>query len=555
VGVYGSGLRNSYDFTFHSNGEMYATENGLGVVGTFPDLAPDDLSWDPAQGCEGLVTDISAHNPGERPDLLHRIIDGGYYGHPNPSRDECIFFGGNPTADADFPVPGPVDDPNDYFMETTQYSVGLSPEPEWEEPMFAFGRGKSANGIIEYNSNEGAFCGRMDGDLLVTYWSQSDQIRRVTLSENGLEVVGDQTLIRTTTETGGVYLSNPLPITQDPSGRIYVGEFGRRQISVFEPLNVGLWYTEGWSDMPVELLDAGSAAIGQTLYAVGGKNASGHQRALYGYDATSDSWSTLAPLPTAYPAVENPAVVAHDGKLYVFGGSTAPFSGAVAKAAVYDPAQDSWTMLADMPTARGGATAQWFENEIYVIGGMNNGGESVTTVEKYNPAGNTWSAAPVLQTARDNPGSAVLNGVLYVFGGRTRSGGIDVQPRLSSVERFTPATGWTYGTAMPTGRRAMNVVVYDGMALVIGGERTPSGGTYVANEAFNPATGEWQLLTDMPVGRHGAVAGAIDNVIYVAGGGKTAGTDYSSDIDTFSLDCLVVEEGPMTVLLPLISRQ
>jgi hypothetical protein len=37
----------------------------------------------------------------------------------------------------------------------------------------------------------------------------------------------------------------------------------------------------------------------------------------------------------------------------------------------------------------------------------------------------------------------------------------------------------------------------------------------------------------MPVGRHGAVAGRIGNGIYVAGGGTTAGTSFTDDVDVF----------------------
>ncbi len=102
------------------------------------------------------------------------------------------------------------------------------------------------------------------------------------------------------------------------------------------------------------------------MYMVGGKNASGHLTTLFIYDANTNSWSQGANLPG--PGVENPAVTAYNGQIYVFGGSTAPFSGAVSNAAVYSPATNSWQSLPALPTARGGATAQVVNGLIYVVG-------------------------------------------------------------------------------------------------------------------------------------------------------------------------------------------
>lgn len=555
VQVYASGLRNMYDFVFHSNGEIYGTENGLGVVGTFPDLVPTDLTWNPATGCEGMIMGsaaISEHFPGDRPDLLHRIVEGAYYGHPNPSRDECIFFGGNPTAGSDYPIPisSALTEPD--YLDTDKYEVGRQPAPNWTQPLLSFGDNKSVNGVIEYNSNGAAFCGVLDGDLLFTYFSQSDQIRRVHLNSSGSSVIFDEALIRSAAGVGGDSLSNPLTMAQDPQGRIYVGEFGNNSVTVFQPINVGLWTSASLPTLPVALLDAGSTVVDNKLYAVAGKTNSGAQRTLYAFSAEDQLWTTLAELPAAYPGVENPAVAGLNGKLYVFGGATAAFSGAVNKAAVYDPATNSWTMLPDMPTARGGATAQAIGNLLYIAGGMDNDGNSVATLEIFNPATNSWSSGPDLVNARDNPGSAVFNGQMYVFGGRLRSGGTEQNGTLKSVEIYDPGTGWSAGAPMPTGRRTMNVVTYGDEILVMGGERTPEGDTFIANEAYNPATDSWRLLTNMPVGRHGAVAGLLDNVLYVGGGGIIGGTSFTADMDAFFFDCTA--QFSINVYLPFITK-
>lgn len=236
VSVFASGLRNSFDAVFHSNGQVYATDNALGVEGTFPDLRPTPLTWDGAGGCEGPIVGaaLNAHNPGTRRDLLQRVEAGGFYGHPNPSRGECIFYGGNPTTSADSVIPETGG--GSTALDVLGYPVGVLPDARFHPAMFSFGEHKSADGIIEYRSD--AFCGALKGDLLVTYYSGSDQIRRLSLSADGRSVVSEGPLPRSSPDTGGALLVDPLPITQDPLGRIYVGEFGADRVSVFEPVPI-----------------------------------------------------------------------------------------------------------------------------------------------------------------------------------------------------------------------------------------------------------------------------------------------------------------------------
>jgi cysteine-rich repeat protein len=534
VQVYASGLRNSYDFVFHSNGHVYATDNGLGVEGTFPDLAPDALSWDPASGCEGPIqgmTARNAHNPGARPDLLQRIEPGAYYGHPNPSRDECVFFAGNPTAGADAPVPNESGGAD--ALDTSRYPVGREAAPGFRPAIFSFGGGKSANAVIEFTSP--AFCGGLRGDLLVTYFSNADQVRHLTLASDGNSVFSSGTLPRSTLGTGGAAtLVDPLPIAQDPLGRLYVGEFGGGRLAVFEPVAAGCWQTDGVPALPAPLLDAGGAVLNGELYVIAGKDASGPQRTVHVYNPFTNQWRLAPPLPAAYPAVENPAVAVLGGALYVIGGSTEPFAGSVASAARFDPVTQAWTMLAPLPAPRGGATAQGIASRIYVAGGMD-AGSSRQELFIYDPATNTWSAGAPMSVPRDNPMSAAVGGRLYVFGGRTRlAPPFPDNGTLSSAEVYDPAANaWQPIAPMPTGRRTGNAVVVNGRVLLFGGE---GAGTFAQNELYDPATDGWRILEPMPLPRHGAVAGRIGNGIFVVGGGPTEGTSFTTDVDVFRFE-------------------
>ena len=288
---------------------------------------------------------------------------------------------------------------------------------------------------------------------------------------------------------------------------------------------------------PVAMLDAGSAVLNNQLYMVGGKTSgSTRVRSMYAYTPTTDSWATLTSLPNAYPAIENPAVVAYNGKLYVFGGGMSAFTNAVDHAAVYDPGTQAWTMLTASPSPRAGGTAQAVGNLIYVIGGFDNAGNSVNTMDIYNPQTNSWSAGPSMQTRRDNPGSAVINGLIYVVGGRTRDAdGTTVVNTLNSVEVFNPATGtWAGAASMPTGRRTMAVGVINGKLIAMGGESGPGSTAFAQNEQYDPTTNSWTSLAPMPTGRHGMAYGVIDGKVYTAAGGPTAGAAFINIVEIYT---------------------
>jgi N-acetylneuraminic acid mutarotase len=419
----------------------------------------------------------------------------------------------------------------------TFYTTDPGPLPNYKPPVLNLGPSKSADGIIEYRSD--VFGGSLKGELLITNFSSGDNITRVKLDPNDPDHVTSSTTLtvpRVGSETKD--FQSPLPLAEGPDGTIYVGEHAAGRISALVPVpggSAGSWTTK--APMPTGILDAGGAALGGKLYSVAGKTSAGHLTTMRIYDPGSDSWSSGPSLPSGYPGVENPAVTTLNGKLYVFGGGTAPFSGSVTNAAVFDPGTNSWTSIAPMPVARGGPTAQALGGKIYVAGGLDPSGVSLSSVSVYNPSTNTWSSAASMATARDNPGSAVLTDTdgqqkMYVFGGRTRGG----NGTLNSVERYDPTTNtWTARAAMPTGRRTMAVGLLNGRAQLMGGEKSSTtAGTFPQNEEYNPLTNSWSTLAPMPTPRHGTAYGTINGVVYVAGGGPQTGSSYTTVNEAFS---------------------
>jgi N-acetylneuraminic acid mutarotase len=101
-----------------------------------------------------------------------------------------------------------------------------------------------------------------------------------------------------------------------------------------------------------------------------------------------------------------------NGIIYVIGG----YNGAVLSTnEAYDPATNTWTTKASMPTARDALTSSVVNGIIYVIGGYN--GAYLSTNEAYDPATNTWTTKASMPTARRWLTSSVVNGIIYVIGG------------------------------------------------------------------------------------------------------------------------------------------
>ncbi|KAI0561034.1 Malectin [Gracilaria domingensis] len=138
--VYASGFRNSFGMTLHSNGKLYATDNG-----------PNKNFGDFSTNCDGGVKP-SDSMPSVMQDKLYLVQPGKYHGHPNLNRKECV------------PYP-----------------------PSAVQPLIS-NLQSSANGIIEYRSN--TFGGGIKGNLFISKFTgqHSGRVSQVKLGADGENV-------------------------------------------------------------------------------------------------------------------------------------------------------------------------------------------------------------------------------------------------------------------------------------------------------------------------------------------------------------------------------
>jgi len=281
---------------------------------------------------------------------------------------------------------------------------------------------------------------------------------------------------------------------------------------------------------------------------------------VYEYDPATDKWTKKKTMPLLSHHV---AFTEYHGKIYAFGGFVYPASGPAAWVPVdnaweYDPAADSWKVLAPMPTRRGSPVAAVVGDKIYVIGGATlpvgstetavhpaRPHLSVGSVEEYDPAANTWRPRTSMPTARNHATAGVVNGKIYVIGGRVGTAFITSgSSNIDVVEEYDPATdAWGAPRArMPSARSAMASGVYNGRIYVTGGEGqdTQRMYTFRALEAYDPASNAWAILPSMPVSRHGLAGAVVGNRLHmVSGSVQSAGTGVevnTNSHDAFEFD-------------------
>ncbi|MGB8168344.1 MAG: kelch repeat-containing protein [Chthoniobacteraceae bacterium] len=152
------------------------------------------------------------------------------------------------------------------------------------------------------------------------------------------------------------------------------------------------------------------------IYSIGGATNAGMTPGIASverYDAATNSWTTLAPLPEA--RVGATATYDGHGHIVVIGG-TEPVSGFLtASVFSYDIATDTWSQLSNVPngTTTGRVAALGADGLVYLIGGLNS-----SAVLVFDSVADSWYSAASLSTARNAPAVALGDdGFLYVMGG------------------------------------------------------------------------------------------------------------------------------------------
>lgn len=260
VTIYASGIRNALHLIWHSNQQLYVPTNGAESDQNTPALdagsLPLPLGTRIDESFNGQYSGPAV--PGvslffEPADYLYRVVEDGYYGHPNPARGEFVLNGGNPTAGSD---PG----------EITDYPVGTLPDRNYRGYAYEFGDSEAPTGIIEYQSD--AFGGALQNKLLVTRYNQGFDILALSPGTNNPDIMAAQAGL----SGFSGFTGNPISLVENPAtGNLYVSEYNGNKIILLKAFgttvngNVTLQGRSDHSaDFTIELFSAGTSdLIGQ----------------------------------------------------------------------------------------------------------------------------------------------------------------------------------------------------------------------------------------------------------------------------------------------------
>ena len=189
--------------------------------------------------------------------------------------------------------------------------------------------------------------------------------------------------------------------------------------------------SDAWSrgpDLP-QARGAGAAAlVGSSIYFTGGMDATRtiDENTTYCLDLTNQAagWVQKADLPNGRNHV---AAASLGGYFYVIGGQHGQEDGQAAQSEVdqYDPATDSWTVMASLPVTAGKShitsATLVYNGRIVVVGGETGYNDPQRYIVDYDPATNTWNQLGLLPAMRSTVVAGIINGQLVVTTGNSPS--------------------------------------------------------------------------------------------------------------------------------------
>lgn len=281
--------------------------------------------------------------------------------------------------------------------------------------------------------------------------------------------------------------------------------------------------------LPSPRLEAGVTAVGQSVAVVGGFD-SDQQAGLDVtthadlFDTLESKWSSLPDAPVARHHVQLAAI---GSTIYLLGG----LDGAPDASMNYPARGDSyaldtaeptptWRTLAAMPAGfeRGSAAVVVAPPRIYLFGGAATT-DAISTNLVYDITTNTWltDAVPDLPAKRSHPAAMRrVDGTFIVVGGLS---GLASDTAQSDVYVLpTGDTMWKTGAAMPEQRGGCAYGVIGGSLICAGGEAGTSALTYT--QGYDPLSDAWTDFPLMPEPTAGTLGAAVGQRLFVPGGAR-----------------------------------
>ena len=284
------------------------------------------------------------------------------------------------------------------------------------------------------------------------------------------------------------------------------------------------------SSMPAARSHATAQAVGDKIYVLGGRIGDAPTALMERYDTVSDSWETEfapgEPFAPAPMAVEGFASAVVGDEILVIGGQSE--SGISSEVYAYDTSNNTWRMADNLPEAVCDAKASVIGKDIYVFGGVSGEGpvfEYNDRVFAYDPEQDLWRNLLDMPETRHSYGLATIEDTVYIAGGV--SGADSAHPEYAGdlLIADDPENGsYGRGSSMPEQRSDISCEPVSDFVYCTGGS-TPEGSVGDETFVYSPEFDQWAGGPLLNYPRTRMASAQIDNTIYVFGGQDGAGQD------------------------------
>ncbi|HKE49219.1 MAG TPA: kelch repeat-containing protein [Rhodanobacteraceae bacterium] len=257
------------------------------------------------------------------------------------------------------------------------------------------------------------------------------------------------------------------------------------------------------------------------------------------YDPTTGEFTATGDM-TVRRYVASPALL-EDGRVLLAGGFNRD-DGPLLSAELYDPATGEFTATGSLalPRSEPKAVVRLLDGRVLIAGGSNEDGP-IGTAEIYDPATGEFSstAGDLVHPIEDHSLALLDDGRVLVVGG-SDGGQTGLPIYYADAELFDPATGMFTSTGSLQFPREFTTAsrLPDGRILVAGGLHTGGGpgfGVVAEVEIYDPASGDFTRIDDMPVPLDEPVPVVLDDRRVLLVGGF----DFDNDLPTASAEFFV----------------
>lgn len=241
----------------------------------------------------------------------------------------------------------------------------------------------------------------------------------------------------------------------------------------------------------VTTLDNGKVLItgGRGGAAVGNN---GTLRSAQLYDPADDSFTTLANTMVNF-RTNYQATLLYTGKVLIIGGTGGVLStdaNVLNTAELFDPATNSFTATGNMNNARNNPLMIRLANgKVLVVGGTDAAGNPVQDVEVYDPATGVFTSVGNMSVARDGHRTTRLdNGRAMIVGGQTTTATTDVTDTAELFNHVTVKFGATDN--LTKGRQDFSLTSLPNGRILVAGGLDGAGAALTTAELYTPLIGD-----------------------------------------------------------------